>query len=1147
METKLIALTSIKRITQGGATYEWGWKLQPGDAGTVGHYYVKLPQSEQRVKYTADDTGYHGALAVNSSVYTAKFALGEKALQLDSQEETPSYQNVPEQNLAPPNGNALSTPQSPVEIYLLQQQYPQQDQFQILPTTAPVQYTPVPYNFFTTPLYTIQTQHPVTKDSKNKGSEPLKQEEPNEQTSYSDSVVTVFKDHNCTNEDHVDDQKKTILVAETPNYDVQNINGNFGAKDQTERPLSYKGAVHFRVESPRENARSERYYFTTVATPTITENSIESQDDGISKLVASTQDLISNDDLLRINHAAEKQANIQNDDLIKPRFNLQSEQSRYYNTDGNRITVQAKIENILKSDVEHAENDESKERILQTSSNEYKFASPIVVQDNYDKDNVVNNIVSTVAPYLQDGYEVMSVRKSNTEQETERNTSGETVEVTPRPIGPKYLAPITVALRLLNANDTDYNSLEDFAGSDSEIIEETIESPRKEKTIVEVQQSIPVSITHINDVEVHEYLEEGRSNNKGSLDSAEYYNKYMEALPSSKTLQNNLNEILYRMGLKKRKNNEKGDRNDESKDNLESSENVRSEVEVKPDGSSNQRSELVHYYNEYGQGNEKVIQPIIIEKEVPVTQYVDRFIEKKVPYPEQVQVIKEVDRPVPVPVPYEKIVEKPIEVTKYVDKPYPVGVLQPFPVHIRVPFPIEQKIFIDRPIHIPFPVEKLIEKQIIHQVPVPTPVGIPIEVPVEQKVLYPIPIETPIPVPVEKPVHIEKVIHKQVPVPYPVETKVPYPVAVETKVPVPYPVEKAIPVPVEKIVEKPVTVTQVVEKPVHIQVPVPHPVPIEVRVPQPYPVDRIVEKKVPYPVPYDRIVEKKVNVPYPVETVVEKIVEKPVVVTKYVDKPYPVEKRVPYPVEKIVEKKVPYPVEVPIEVRVPYPVEKFVEKHVPIKVPYHYLKSEKALYNYGNAYGHAEQSQNVPQFVKYFEKPNMKLQEQKQKEQQLQNQQLQQQKQQEINQQHQQEINQQINNQQMQQQIQKQENLLQQYRNLKFLPQLIQSQQWGKQYASSYQYINSTPKFETQQFKQTPALNNYLSYLTNNPNPFYYYGPPPTKHYEQLWEKNQNHDPKLRRTDRTLVTNLRIEYGFKPPLIPSIEVDLDGIPIKRDK
>ncbi|XP_053620561.1 uncharacterized protein LOC128681044, partial [Plodia interpunctella] len=1078
------------RITQDGATFEWGWKVQP-NAGTVEHYYVKLPEAAPQ-----------------------------------------TYQNNQEQNSSLPHDQGHDTPQSPVEIYLLQQQYPEQEQIQVLPTANPIQYSPVPYTSFTTPLYNIQTQHTIPEDSKEESSQPLKQEEPNEQTSYSNSVVRVFKDHNCT--DH--DDKET--VTDTQKYEVDDINGNFGVKDKTERPLSYRGAVHFRVESPRENARSERYYFTTVATPTITENSIDNQD-SISRLVASTQDLISNDDLLRINHAAEKQANIQNDDLIKPRFNLQSEQTRY-NT--NRFTVQAKIENIVKSDVELAENDDSKERILQTSSNEYKFASPIVVQDSYDKDQIVNNIVSTVAPYLDDGYEVVSVRNTLNNTELD-NDSGETVDVTPRPIGPKYLAPITVALRLLNANETDYNSLEDHTGSDSELIEETVEGPKKEKTIVEIQKSIPISITHINDVEVHEYLDEGRSNNKGSLDNSKViYDKYIDALSSSKTLQNNMNELLYKMGFLKKENgisNFKKTQKYDDKDHLESSEDRRTEVEVKPDGSSNQRSELVHYYNDYGQGNEKVIQPIIIEKEVPVTQYVDRYIEKKVPYPEQVQIIKEVDRPVPVPVPYEKIVEKPVEITKYVDKPYPVEVLQPFPVHIRVPYPVEQKVFIDRPIHIPFPVEKLIEKQIIHQVPVPTPVGIPIEVPVEQQVLYPIPIETPVPVPVEKPIHIEKVIHKQVPVPYPVETKVPYPVRVETKVPVPYPVEKPVPVPVEKIVEKPVTVTKVVEKPVPVQVPVPHPVPVEVRVPHPYPVERIVEKKIPYPVPYDRVVEKKVpfNVPYPVETVVEKIVEKPVVVTKYVDKPYPVEKRVPYPVEKIVEKKVPYPVEVPVEVHVPYPVERIVEKHV--KSPTTHIK----------AVWRAEQSQNVPQYVKYYEKPNVKQNIQEQKENEQRHQQIHEQhKQQAINQQiheqKQQEINQHIKN--LQQQFQKQENLIQHYRNLKFLPQLVQKQQWGNQYASSYQYINSTPNFEIQQFKKSPALTNYLMYLTNR-SPYEYYGPPPVKNYENLWEKSQNSDPKLRRTDRTLVTNLRIEYGFKPPLIPSIEVDLDGIPVNKQE
>uniref|UniRef100_A0A1B0BLQ9 Uncharacterized protein n=1 Tax=Glossina palpalis gambiensis TaxID=67801 RepID=A0A1B0BLQ9_9MUSC len=110
------------------------------------------------------------------------------------------------------------------------------------------------------------------------------------------------------------------------------------------------------------------------------------------------------------------------------------------------------------------------------------------------------------------------------------------------------------------------------------------------------------------------------------------------------------------------------------------------------------------------------------------------------------------------------------------------------------------------------------------------------------------------------------------------------------------------------------------------------------KVPEPYPVEKVVH------VPVEKIVEKIVHVPkpYPVEKIVEKVVKIPVEKIVHVPKPYPVEKivekKVPYPVEKlvhvpvekIVEKKVPYPVEKIVHV----PIEKIVEKIVHIPKPY---------------------------------------------------------------------------------------------------------------------------------------------------------------------------------------------------------------------
>ncbi|KZC08820.1 hypothetical protein WN55_11323, partial [Dufourea novaeangliae] len=120
------------------------------------------------------------------------------------------------------------------------------------------------------------------------------------------------------------------------------------------------------------------------------------------------------------------------------------------------------------------------------------------------------------------------------------------------------------------------------------------------------------------------------------------------------------------------------------------------------------------------------------------------------------------------------------------------------------------------------------------------------------------------------------------------------------------------PYPVEKIIEKTVHVPHaldVVEKTV------------------PYPVEKVIEKQItipqPFPVhvPIDRIVEKQIRIPYPVH--VEKVIEKKIPFTiQRLIIPFPmhhfrVPQSVPIPIEKIVEK----PVEKPVHISRPYSLE----------------------------------------------------------------------------------------------------------------------------------------------------------------------------------------------------------------------------------
>ncbi|XP_052742717.1 uncharacterized protein LOC112058089 isoform X2 [Bicyclus anynana] len=1088
--------------------------MSPVGPATVGHYFVKLPEAEQRVRYVADGSGYHGAVAVTTSdhdhVHTTNFALGERALQLSSQIPPQMYnQQTTNESQANQESN-IQEGHNPLQIFLLRGQYPVQSHFfQVIPENT-VQFTPFPNVYLPnnqnppTPSshYKLNTEHADDRQNTQKEKhENLSNDRNNDEiieTKENGPVVRVFKDHNCPSDDLNDNinlqqknanslRKSANLNTDEPSYKEYSIHGNFGERD-LKQPTN-QGINNYKIDNPDD--RNERYYYSTEISHSTTPNPVTfTEEEGISRLVASTQDLITNEDLLRINHAAERAITGYGDDYIKPKRRLNSKTIAYnghkQNKPRSRITVTAKIGNIVNSRIEHPET--YREQPHDTNNHDYRFASPIIVADpkysNY-KEQIVNNLVSTMVPYIQDGYEVVGVRNSideNNNNNNDASKSGEDlVNITPRPISQNYLAPITVALRLLNSNNSEiFNTVDDHEASDSEFIEKTVENSDNGKTIVEIQESIPVEITHINDVEYHEYLDEGRSNNGNPYGIVKsFYQKYLQNEKTNKNAQNDYVRSQDNENSNESSDDYENNNNEDSKETLEPSENIQSTVQVQ--ATSDNRNLYANYYAE---NNGKIIQPIIIEKQVPVTTYVDRFIEKKVPYPEPVEIVKQVpvDRPVPVPVRYETIVEKPVEVTKYVDKPYPVEVLQPYPVEVRVPYPVEHKVYVDRPVHIPYPVEKVIEKQFVHPVPIPTPVGIPIgiQVPVEKKVLYPVHIETPVPVavPVEKPVPVEKIVEKEVPVPYPVEKQVPYPVRHEVKVPVPYPVEKRIPVPVE------------------------------VHVPKPYPVDRVIEKKVPYPVTVERIVERKVHVkvPYPVKTFVEKIVEKPVVITKYVDKPYPVEKRVPYPVEKIVEKKVPYPVHVPVAVKVPYQVENNVQHP---DVPYPFEKVEKqTIYTYGI---NQDVLSNAASYLRYNQE------------------------------QYKQALPSYVHNDDLstQQQAESQRNYQIQLANAQILRNIqnatpVYSTQWGNQYASTYQYSNTTSD-KHQQVLNQPSTK--------------YFGPPPLKNYNDQWGKNKDYTERFRRTDRTpKVTNLRIEYGgFKPPLIPSTEIDLDGLPINKNK
>lgn len=410
-------------------------------------------------------------------------------------------------------------------------------------------------------------------------------------------------------------------------------------------------------------------------------------------------------------------------------------------------------------------------------------------------------------------------------------------------------------------------------------------------------------------------------------------------------------------------------------------------------------------------------------------------------------------------------------------------------VYIDRPYPVEVNKYIEKPVRVEVPVhvDRIVEKP----VPYPVPVEKIVEKPVDRIV------EKHVQGPVQK-VFIEKIVEK----PIHHTHYQPYQVTKTERVPVPYVVEK--------IVDRPVTVEKIVEKIVD------RPVEVEKIVERPYKeyVEKFIDR--PYPVEVEKIVEKEVKVEVPVEKVVEKIIDRPVPVEVPVDRPYPVT------VEKIVEKFVDRPI--PYAVHVPYPVPYAVHVAPPKQ---HHTIIKTTTHEHGKNLFHLNHKNTKHVFI-----PNPP-----------------------INHHH-------------------------------FSSNLIQS----PEISSAKQHIHLQPishHHESTVLKPIHTISNQLSppafYYTNlKPKPVYgvpflghstktthlfpkhltydnqyagsfdyqshiykddYLGPPPLQLHNHLWSYRQT--PKFRR-NINFGKSLRWEYGFRPPLIPSIEIDEHGNPINKE-
>lgn len=288
--------------------------------------------------------------------------------------------------------------------------------------------------------------------------------------------------------------------------------------------------------------------------------------------------------------------------------------------------------------------------------------------------------------------------------------------------------------------------------------------------------------------------------------------------------------------------------------------------------------------------------------------------------------------------------------------------------------------------------------------------------------------------------------------------------------------------------------TQIIEKPVHITkyVDRPYPVPVQVHVPVPY----TVEKKVPVPVTVEKLVDRPVTVtkyvdrpvhvpqPYVVEKVVEKHVEVPVEVTKYIDRPYHIQVPVPQPV--------PYPVEIALPPPIPNDKPYINKNHnnkienprpSPSKVPTYDLHRQNNG-DYGKPLSHYPHQPIQVDIPKYIDKV--------------------------------------VN---------------------KPIPIYYLNDNKVQQTTYPSQYLYAPNYHPNIQCDQETSHSTKL-YHTINPDDYIGLTPPKLPSRDVRLEDGRIRQNRHARHE--FGKNLRIEYGFMPPLIPSLEIDENGQPVERN-
>ncbi|KAF2898179.1 hypothetical protein ILUMI_07999 [Ignelater luminosus] len=317
---------------------------------------------------------------------------------------------------------------------------------------------------------------------------------------------------------------------------------------------------------------------------------------------------------------------------------------------------------------------------------------------------------------------IQSTTESLSKEEEQQISVEPTVDITPRPISSRFLAPITAGIQLQST----------YTESPEKSADTTTEN-----FVVDVQKSIPFYLGKI------EYY-----NNQANEQQDKESNFTVTATQNLQLggfLQHPIKEHAKapktqapKEGMFSQTLTSSGDQQDQVQEQGEIQATVVDKPEIQPTRVLERPVEVTKPY------------PVRVEVPQPYPVEVEKIVERIVqkPYPVEVRVPVQVPVQVPVPHPVQVTVEKKVAVPveKIVEKPVPQYIPKPYPVAVQVPVPVAQAYYIPVEVPKPYPVQvtKYVNKPYAILKPYPVQLTQTIEVPVRQ----PVPVEVRVPHPV---------------------------------------------------------------------------------------------------------------------------------------------------------------------------------------------------------------------------------------------------------------------------------------------------------------------------------------------------------------------------------------------------------------